>query len=212
MSDLTWPIVVSIVGLLVPLLASYFQRTTEKTSLRQLERVAAVEAQRARLYVTEDGKLVPAAQEDDVLKELRELQAKLVKELEQQMQRSEDRRALSQALGYLLFVIVGVAASGFALAQAVISGSNDFKVLAIVATSILLALNVVGFTIALFFVVDTLGVLFPRRGPELSSAKTLAWVRKKLGRASTGTDRQEEQGDGTDLAPGDADIQQTQTQ
>ncbi len=206
MSDLTWPIVVSILGLLVPLLASYFQRSTERTSLRQLERVAAVETQRARLYITEDGKAVVAAKADEVLEELRALQSQLVDELKQQLQRSRDRRALAQALGYLFFVIIGLVASLFALVQASIAESNDFQTLAIVAASILVALNALGFLVALFFVIDTLGVLFPKRGPELSFAKTARWIGTKLGLRSASVRQEQRPEEDDEEALGDGSV------
>ena len=108
MGNLTWPIAVSFVGLLIPLVAAYFQQVADRSSIRQLEHLADV----ATKSHSDDANGV-------VVKAVRALQIAHILELRRRLTHQEKKRALVQSLFYVVFTAVGVVSSFIALAGAV---------------------------------------------------------------------------------------------
>ncbi|WP_433953624.1 hypothetical protein [Curtobacterium flaccumfaciens] len=175
MGNLTWPIVVSLGGLLLPVAAGYLQSLNERSSLRQLERLA--EISKSAHEEVPNGKVTVA---------LRELQEAHIAELAVGLDRDRKKRLLAQALGYVLFTLAGVFASFFTLAQA-LNAEEPLRGIGLGVAHTLLVLNGAGAAIAIGFAVGAYGALVPFRGPEIR----LPWQKSSDRRAALETKRRQ---------------------
>lgn len=167
MGNFTWPIALSLVGLLIPLVVALLQQLGERSTLRQLERLVEVEKK----------SLANETRPTAVTHRIRGLEVKLVKELERRLARSAIRRKVTQALMYVLFVASGLIASYLALAGALAATDQKLREIGTSVSIGLIVLNFVGLFIAIFYLVGALNALVPERGPNI---KPVTWARMGL--------------------------------
>jgi hypothetical protein len=106
--NLTWPVIVSLIGLLLPVGSALVKDLGERSSLRQLERLAPIVA---AAKADSDTSTVVAA--------LRALQNEHIAELSRQLGFREKRRGVTVAVVYLALAFAGVVASGIAVNEVI---------------------------------------------------------------------------------------------
>lgn len=177
--NLTWPIVVSLLGLLVPQLVSFLQQAGDRSALRQLERLSALDLKDSvpvALTATRSAKRAlksTVAASRSIESAVKDLQLDLIDELRARLKADLIRKAFVQSLLYFLFVSLGTFASGYAVAQAT-SLANMVPLILVVIAGGLLVLNLIALCIAGSFVAKSAAALFPDFDRELH----LPWRKK----------------------------------